>query len=171
MVKVRLLIVSWRLRYLLGTIHANLHSAFSGCLPSDTDNRQVLDQLPVERARGITVKAQVYHLSLIFSISLSLIFSISLSLIFYLCLPIGDYKRLYQKVGALIIESGLVHETRLCGGAEVQSYSYSFENFSSSINQEHARDYIQAKTSVAGASPCARHRQRNMADSQNGRGS
>lgn len=30
-----------------------------GCLPSDADNRQVLDQLPVERARGITVKAQV----------------------------------------------------------------------------------------------------------------
>lgn len=30
----------------------------TGCLPRDADNRQVLDQLPVERARGITVKAQ-----------------------------------------------------------------------------------------------------------------
>ena len=30
-----------------------------GCLSSDAENQQVLDQLPVERARGITVKAQV----------------------------------------------------------------------------------------------------------------
>ena len=36
---------------------------FTGCLSSDADNRQVLDQLPVERARGITVKAQVCHMS------------------------------------------------------------------------------------------------------------
>ncbi|XP_065919327.1 translation factor GUF1 homolog, mitochondrial-like isoform X2 [Dysidea avara] len=30
----------------------------TGCLSSDAENQQVLDQLPVERARGITVKAQ-----------------------------------------------------------------------------------------------------------------
>lgn len=37
----------------------------TGSIPKSTDNKQVLDSLPVERERGITVKAQtaslVYH--------------------------------------------------------------------------------------------------------------
>ena len=70
---------------------------------------------------------------------------------------------------APVTDKGTWLTAKMAGEAEVQSYSYSFEKFSSSTNQEHARDYIQVKTSVAGASPCARHRQRNMADGQSQR--
>ena len=54
-----------------------------------------------------------------------------------------------------VTDKGTWLTAKMAGEAEVQSYSYSFENFSSLTNQEHARDYIQVKTSVAKASPCA----------------
>ena len=57
----RLMELTGSITAVCGTVCKRLQLAcLSGCLPSDVDNRQVLDQLPVERARGITVKAQVY---------------------------------------------------------------------------------------------------------------
>ena len=70
---------------------------------------------------------------------------------------------------APVTDKGTWLTAKMAGEAEAQSYSYSFENFSSSTDQEYARDYIQVKTSIAGASPCACHKQKNMADGQSQR--